>query len=56
MTRDSVLVFAASIPLLVAGILLGGRRFLAATPQDFRRMTIRLLAMLAGLGILKSVI
>lgn len=55
-TADTALVFALALPLLLAGIVLGGRHFLATTPQDFRRMTIRLLAALATLGILKSLV
>lgn len=55
-SADSLVVFALALPLLAAGIALGGRRFLAASPQDFRRMTIWLLAGLAGLGMLKSLV
>lgn len=44
------------LPLMVAGIWLGGRHFLKAEPQSFRRFAILLLATLAGLGLVKSVI
>ncbi len=55
-SRDTGLVFALSLPLLLVGLVLGGRHFLAASPQDFRRMTIWLLAALATLGIVKSLV
>ena len=55
-TRDTLWVFALSLPLLALGLWAGARHFLAASPQDFRRMTIWLLIVLSGLGILKSVV
>lgn len=55
-TADTALTFALAAPLLLVGIVLGSRHFLATTPQDFRRMTIRLLVGLAALGILKSLV
>jgi len=45
-----------AVPLMVAGLWLGGRHFLRAEPQSFRRFAILLLAVLAGLGLMKSVI
>jgi hypothetical protein len=53
-TRDSLVAVALSLPLLVAGIWLGGRHFLNTDPQGFRRFAIWLLAALAVLGLLKS--
>ncbi|MCU9846513.1 sulfite exporter TauE/SafE family protein [Defluviimonas sp. WL0024] len=44
------------LPMMAAGIWLGGRQFLKAEPQDFRRFALLLLAGLATLGLLKSVI
>ena len=54
-TRDTVFVFLLSLPLIALGVWLGGRRFFSATPQDFRRATIVLLAALASLGLVRSV-
>ncbi|MEZ5911874.1 MAG: TSUP family transporter [Paracoccaceae bacterium] len=54
-TRDSLIVFVVALPLLAAGVMLGGKRFFAASPQNFRRMTILLLIVLSVLGLLKSV-
>lgn len=45
---------ALSLPVLALGIWLGGRHFLRAAPQGFRRFATLLLAGLAGLGLLKS--
>ncbi|MBC7142620.1 MAG: sulfite exporter TauE/SafE family protein [Rhodobacteraceae bacterium] len=44
------------LPLMVLGIWLGGRHFLRAEPQSFRRFAILMLAVLALLGLVKSVI
>lgn len=43
-------------PVMIFGIWLGGRHFLRTDPQDFRRFAILLLAGLAAMGLLKSVI
>lgn len=53
-TRDTALALVWALPLLAAGIFLGGRHFLAASPQGFRRMAIGLLAVLAVLGLIRS--
>lgn len=55
-TRDTMMTVVLAAPLLAAGIWLGGRRFLSATPQSFRRSAIILLIALSVLGLLKSVI
>ncbi len=55
-SRDTLVILALALPLLVLGLWAGGRRFLATAPQDFRRMTIRLLLLLSGLGILRSLL
>lgn len=52
---DTVLVVAAAFPIAVLGVWLGGRRFFGTDPQDFRRFAIGLLALLAVLGLVKSV-
>lgn len=46
-------LFAA--PLMVLGLWLGGRHFLKAEPESFRRFAILLLAGLSVFGLLKSV-
>lgn len=53
--RHTVAIWLLSLPLIGAGIFLGGRHFLAASPQSFRRMAIGLLVVLSGLGLLHSV-
>lgn len=55
-TRDTFVVTALAMPILSLGIWLGGRHFLRTEPQSFRRFAILLLAVLASLGLLKSVI
>jgi uncharacterized membrane protein YfcA len=54
--RDALLATALGLPLMGAGVALGGRRFLAATPQDFRRFAILILALLALAGLLRSLV
>ncbi len=53
---DTLIAAALSAPFIVVGIWAGGRHFLRTDPQDFRRFAIGLLAVLAGLGLLKSVL
>ena len=53
-TRDTLIVTGVALPLTALGIWAGGRHFLRAEPQGFRRFTIALLAVLAILGLLKS--
>lgn len=53
-THDTFVTLAFAAPLLVAGIWLGGRRFLSATPQSFRRVAIMLLIGLSVLGLARS--
>jgi uncharacterized protein len=55
-TRDTVIATALAFPLLSLGVWLGGRHFLRTEPQNFRRFAILLLAILASLGLLKSVV
>lgn len=55
-TQDSFVALAWGMPLFLMGIHLGGRHFLAAQPQEFRRFAIVLLAILAILGLVKAVI
>jgi uncharacterized membrane protein YfcA len=53
-TRNTWIAALISLPLLGLGVWLGGRRFISASPENFRRMAISLLAFLAVLGLLKS--
>ncbi len=54
--RDTFVAILLSSPLLVAGVWAGSRHFLRADPKDFRVVTISLLLLLAGLGLVKSVL
>jgi uncharacterized membrane protein YfcA len=55
-TGDTLLATALGLPLMVAGVHLGSRHFLQAAPQNFRRFAILLLAVLATLGLLRSLL
>ena len=55
-TRDTFIVTLAAAPLIAVGVWLGGRHFLRTAPQDFRRFAILLLALLAGLGLLRALV
>jgi uncharacterized protein len=47
---------AACLPVLVAGMWLGGRHFLGATADGFRRVTLGLLVLLALAGIARALL
>lgn len=53
-TRDTLLATALGLPLMMLGVHLGSRRFLSAAPEDFRHFAILLLALLATLGLVRS--
>ncbi len=53
---ETLLAALMALPLLAAGILLGGRRFLSASPQGFRRMAVLLLLVLSALGLGRAVL
>ena len=55
-SRDTFVAIALSLPLLAAGLWAGSRHFLRTDPKDFHAITIGLLMLLAGLGLLKSVL
>jgi hypothetical protein len=55
-SMDTAVTVIAGAPLMVLGIWLGGRQFLSAEPQEFRRFAIALLAVLAFLGLGKAMI
>ncbi len=53
---STVTLAATGLPLMLLGIHLGSRRFLAAPPEEFRRLAILLLAGLACLGLVRSML
>lgn len=53
-TRQTLLIWLASLPIIAAGIWMGGRHFLAASPQGFRRMAVGLLAVLSLMGLVHA--
>ncbi len=53
---DTLRASLMTLPMVFLGNWLGGRHFLNTDPQDFRKFAIGLLAVLAVLGLLKSVI
>ncbi|WP_347310152.1 sulfite exporter TauE/SafE family protein [Defluviimonas sp. SAOS-178_SWC] len=55
-TRDTLVACAVALPLLLIGNHFGSFRFSKSAPTSFRRLAIGLLAILAVLGLLKSVI
>lgn len=55
-SRDTFVALAIALPLLLVGNWLGNRRFLSAEPQSFRRFAILLLALLALLGLIRSLL
>jgi uncharacterized membrane protein YfcA len=55
-TWDTGIVVIAALPIMALGIWAGGRHFLNTDPKDFRKFAIGLLAVLASVGLLKSVL
>ncbi len=53
---DTLALAVLCLPVLLLGMWLGGRHFLGATPAGFRRVTLGLLAGLAVLGIIRTVV
>lgn len=54
--RQTFAIWALSLPVIALGLLAGGRHFLAASPQSFRRMAIGLLIALSALGLLRALV
>src|SRR3989338_3354177 len=52
---DTIIASVLTLPMVFLGNWLGSRHFLSTDPQDFRKFAIGLLALLATLGLLKSV-
>jgi uncharacterized protein len=55
-SADTLWASVLAMPVLLLGVWLGSRQFLSANPTEFRRFAILLLAGLASLGLIKSVI
>jgi uncharacterized membrane protein YfcA len=53
---QAISVALLCLPILVAGLWLGGRHFLSASPEQFRRHTLFLLIGLAMLGIARTLL
>jgi hypothetical protein len=53
---QAISVAVLCLPVLVGGLWLGGRHFLAASPEQFRRHTLFLLIGLAVLGIARTLL
>ena len=54
-TGSTFAAAALAFPILGAGVWLGGRRFLSASPQQFRRVAVTLLLALSLIGIVRAV-
>jgi len=53
---DTVGLAALSLPILLIGIVLGTRHFIAATPEQFRKITLIMLACLAVVGLARGLL
>jgi uncharacterized protein len=51
---SSFLLLAGMVPPMALGLWIGGRRFTATRPQDFRRFILGVLGILSLLGLLRS--
>lgn len=56
LTGQTLTLTVILLPAMSLGVWAGGRRFLSAAPQDFRRFAILLLAALAVAGLARSLI
>lgn len=54
--RDTVLLAALGLPVMLAGLHLGSRRFRLAPPEEFRRFAIGTLMVLAVLGLVRAAV
>nr|WP_246849543.1 sulfite exporter TauE/SafE family protein [Rubellimicrobium arenae] len=55
-TLADLRLLAIGLPLMIAGVLLGSRRFLAAPPEEFRRFAIWTLMALSLLGMVRTLL
>ena len=56
LTVQSFIMLGAMVPLMALGLWIGGRRFAFSNPQDFKKFTLILLILLAGFGLLRSLL
>jgi uncharacterized protein len=54
LSRQTLLIALCGLPILVAGIRLGSRRFSRAPPETFRRFAALLLLLLSALGLARA--
>lgn len=52
---DGLTAVALAVPMLMAGIWIGGRHFLSASPEQFRRFTLGFLIVLAAAAFFRAV-
>lgn len=55
-SQDGLRVVLFAVPIFAAGVWLGGRHFLSASPEQFRRLTLGLLIVLAVAALLRAVL
>lgn len=55
-TMDTAIGAACAFPILAIGIWLGGRKFTATSPKEFRRFAVLLLLVLSGLGLIRAIL
>ncbi len=55
-TEGSLTVTALALPIFASGVWLGGRHFLSATPEQFRRYTLGLLIVLGFAALVRALI
>lgn len=53
-TPETLSIAALSLPVVAAGVWLGGRHFLGTTPKVFRRATLLLLIAIAAIGLARA--
>lgn len=53
-TPDTAMTAAMAFPILGIGVWLGGRHFLATSPQSFRQFAVFLLLILSAMGLLRA--
>lgn len=53
---NSIGLAAMSLPILLIGMALGSRQFISATPEQFRRVTLIMLASLAVIGLARGLL
>lgn len=54
LSAQSFVFLAAMAPMMALGLWVGGRRFTSASPHDFKKFTLLLLAALSVMGLVRS--